>query len=124
MVATLSLSKKNAEDLGELVAQKKIGTLAVLVSHYFSAAEKEIYGQIIQVCRDAGGRIAAMRTHAKVLLMTIAGYRLVVESSANLRSCHNVEQATVFNDQMLFDFHREWILDLLKRGEHAPKGRR
>jgi hypothetical protein len=63
-----------------------------------------------------GFRIAALRTHAKLLLIATGEARIVVESSANLRSCHNVEQATVFNDAELFDFHRKWIDDLLTKG--------
>ncbi len=117
LVATLSVSKKNAEDLGQLVASGQIKSLAILVSHYFSAAENAIYEQVVETCRQHGGRVVAMRTHAKVLLMTIGKRRLVVESSANLRSCHNVEQATMFNDADLYAFHREWITELLDKGE-------
>ena len=51
LVATLSMSKKNAEDLGELVRAGQVKSLAILVSHYFSASEKEIYVQTVEVCR-------------------------------------------------------------------------
>lgn len=117
LVATLSLSKKNAQDLGELVRARKIKSFAILLSHYFAAQEREIYDQVCEACQAHGGKVCAMRTHAKVLLMAIGDRRLVVESSANLRSCHNIEQATVFNDPGLFAFHREWMSELILRGE-------
>ena len=90
----------------------------VLCSHYFAAAtiDGEIYKHMSELADKHGFRLAAMRTHAKVLLMAIGERRLVVESSANLRSCHNVEQATVFDDPQVYDFHRGWVTELLQQG--------
>ena len=50
-----------------------------------------------------------------ILLMRSGDQRLIVESSANLRSCHNVEQATIINHDALYNFHRQWIEDLVTR---------
>jgi hypothetical protein len=33
----------------------------------------------------------------------------VIESSANLRSCRNIEQFTMTNDRELLTFHRSWM---------------
>jgi hypothetical protein len=94
-----------------------IGSIAVLCSHYFSAADSEIYEQMVEQFRRHDFRVVAMRTHAKVLLLRIGDRFLTVEASANLRSCHNVENATVIDGADVFDFHAGWILDLIKRGE-------
>lgn len=58
-----------------------------------------------------------MRTHTKLLLIeTTAGDCYTIESSANLRSCKNVEQSTFTNDRPLFDFHRQWLNELFQGG--------
>jgi hypothetical protein len=112
-IATLGFSKKNVEALAQLVDAGQLRSLHVLCSHYFSAQDAPIYAQMSELCAKHGFRLAAMRTHAKVLLLKTGAHRIVVESSANLRSCFNSEQATLFNDRTLFDFHAAWIGKLL-----------
>jgi hypothetical protein len=59
-------------------------------------------------------RIAALRSHAKLLLFELTdGRKITVESSANLRSCRNVEQFSMTNDPALLSFHAGWIDELL-----------
>jgi len=41
------------------------------------------------------------------------GRCVVVESSANLRSCRNIEQFTMSHDRALLQFRRSWMLGLL-----------
>ena len=49
-------------------------------------------------------------------MLTLAdGRRLTFESSANLRSCMNIEQVSAFGDPGLHDFHRTWIDELFAR---------
>ena len=115
-VATLGFSKANVEALSQLVDAGQVNHVSILCSHYFSAADSEIYSQMVELCAKHGFPIAAMRTHAKLLLMSIGSRTLAIESSANLRSCHNCEQATIFNDRALYDFHHEWIRELLDKG--------
>ncbi len=100
-VATLGFSKKNVGDLMALVDAELIGDISVLCSHYFSAADAEIHTYMVEAFSAHGFKVVAMRTH---------------ESSANLRSSHNVEQATIFNDRALYQFHARWIDDLIRRG--------
>jgi hypothetical protein len=42
------------------------------------------------------------------------GRALVVESSANLRSCASIEQITLTADVDLLAFHRAWIDELMR----------
>jgi hypothetical protein len=105
------------EDLITLADDGLIGSIDVLCSHYFSASDAAIYQQMVEQFRRHGFRVVAMRTHAKILLMRQGATWYAIESSANLRSSHNVETATVINSPEVFRFHREWILDLINRGE-------
>jgi hypothetical protein len=50
------------------------------------------------------------------------GQQLSVESSANLRSCRNIEQMTLINSPSLHKFHARWIDQLFAEaaeGHHA-----
>lgn len=115
-IVTLGFSKNNVDALGQLVDSRQVKRVEILCSHYFSAADSEIYQHMVALCAKHKFRIAAMRTHAKLLLLAIGGQRITIESSANLRSCHNCEQATLFGAPALYDFHREWITTLLDQG--------
>lgn len=115
-IATLGFSKRNCEALDELIGAGQVKRVAILCSHYFSAADSEIYAHMTELAAKHDFPIAAMRTHAKLLLMALGKRRIVIESSANLRSCHNCEQATIFDNPKLFRFHRDWIHGLLARG--------
>lgn len=58
-------------------------------------------------------RVAAARTHAKIIGMRMAdGRAFVIESSANLRSCRNIEQFVMTQSRSLFDFHEGWMNDV------------
>ncbi len=115
-IVTLGFSKANVESLDQLITASQVKRLDILCSHYFAAADAQIFAQAAALCSKHGFRIAAMRTHAKILLLKTGAHSIVVESSASLRSCHNVETATMFNDAGLFDFHRAWIDELLTKG--------
>lgn len=119
IVATLGFSKNNVAALAELIDAGQVKHVSVLCSHYFSAADSDIYAQMVELCQKHGFPIAAMRSHAKLLLMAVGRRRLVVESSANLRSCHNVEQATLFDNPKLYEFHGKWIQELLDKGRES-----
>ncbi len=116
VIATLGANKRNTEALDELIQAGQLRNLAILCSHYFAAADQDVYAHMAALCDKHSFPIAAMRSHAKLLLFAIGERRIVVESSANLRSCHNVEQATLFDDVDLYDFHRQWIFELLEQG--------
>ena len=110
-----------AEQRGKLAALIDAGQvkrLAVLCSTYFAAAgiDGAIYAQMVELCQKHAFPIAALLTHAKILLMAVGERRIVAESSANLRSNHNVEQATILDCPELYDFHAAWMRDLLAKG--------
>jgi len=116
-IATLGFSKANIDDLAALVDSGQVLDVAIAASCYFGAQNKPIYDHAVEFCRAHGFRIKALRSHAKLLLMHIGHRYYVVESSANMRSCRNVETACIFNSRKLFDFHKTWIDELLERAK-------
>jgi hypothetical protein len=110
-VATLGFSKENLERLIGLLDSGQIGTLDFVYSVYFKSNEREICERLAHELTTRGQRVLSMRTHCKLLLIELGDGRdcYVIESSANLRSCKNVEQSTFTNDVGLLRFHRGWI---------------
>lgn len=116
-IATLGFSKLNVEAMEKLLVAGAVGRVDVLCSHYFAAQDDDIYSQAqAMLGRFPGCSLTAMRTHAKLLLFDFGAVRYAVESSANLRSCHNVETATIFNSVRVHDFHAQWIDELCQQG--------
>lgn len=113
-IATLSFSKGNIESMLGMFDAGQIGKITLLCSHYFSATSKEIYDDAaVGFAARKEQRFASVRTHAKVMAIRMStGARYAIESSANLRSCKNVEQFVIINHPRLFNFHRDWITEL------------
>jgi hypothetical protein len=121
-LCTLGFSKKNGADLCGMVDDRQVRRVSLLCSHYFKATSSPIYDAVVPELLNRGQRVTAMRTHCKLILARMTdGRKFVCESSANLRSCVNVEQFVLTNCPRLYRFHRRWL-------EHeiltpAPKAR-
>ena len=89
--------------------EEMVGTALFLAS-----TDSDIFEHMRELCAKHRFPLCAMRTHAKLLLMAIGKHRYVIESSANMRSCHNAEQATMYDHTRLYTFHRRWICQLLE----------
>ena len=115
-ISTLGFSRLNVLALCKLLDAGTVGRIVLACSHYFAASSKPIW-QIAseQLTEKRGQLVITSRTHAKILAIKLADGRAVtVESSANLRSCSNIEQMTVYGCPRLYDFHAAWIRGLAK----------
>jgi len=123
IIATLSFSKTNAAEMLALLDTGRVKRMSLLVSHYFKGTNREIYDSLVPHLLERGQKVQAMRTHAKIILITTSeAVKYTVESSANARSCKNVEQFCMIRDDALHDFHRGWISELIEgRGTHGWK---
>lgn len=116
-IATLGFNRQNAAELLELCDAGQIGRVDFICSCYFRSTSGDEFAFLHDGLTGRGQRVAAVRSHAKILLFELNDGRcLVVESSANLRSCRNVEQFTLTHDAGLLAFHRKWISTLLDQG--------
>jgi hypothetical protein len=114
-VATLGFSRKNVTAMIQLVDSGDIRHVRLLCSHYFKGTSKDIFDQAVNAFKARPGRMEflSLRTHAKLLLLAFEdGRKMTVESSANLRSCKNCENATLIGDPAVYAFHRGWIDEL------------
>jgi len=110
-IATLGLSVANASLLRDLLAEGKVATLTLIVSHYFQQVDKATtFAEVATILDDERVRLVVTRSHAKVICMpTGAGNHFVLEGSANLRSSDNLEQMLLTNDPETHAFHAAWI---------------
>ena len=110
-IATLGFSKTNIAELCELIDTRRVERASLLCSHYFKGTSTTIYDfAAAAFATRPHTRFLSVRTHAKILAMKLTdGRRVVVESSANLRSCKNIEQLTIIGEPKVYDFHRGWI---------------
>jgi hypothetical protein len=110
-LSTLGTNRRNVRQLCELVDAGTIGSVWLLCSHYFSGTEPADFTFArVEFAKRSRMQLCASRTHAKICLIELEdGRRFTVESSANLRSCRAIEQATIFAGRALHDFHRRWI---------------
>ena len=115
-MATLGLSRGNAEMLKRERMMGRIGRLRVLVSNYFSSVDRSGTFLHVRTVLEGLAEIRVARTHAKVLLFLAPPFFFIFEGSANLRSSETVEQIVVFNDRELLEWHREWMREVCGDG--------
>ncbi|HEX4796179.1 MAG TPA: hypothetical protein VH370_20485 [Humisphaera sp.] len=121
-LATLGFSSSNAADLFELMDAGQIKTVAIVASVFFQRQNPKEYGMMDAGIRERGQRLVALRSHAKVIAFSLSdGRQFAVESSANLRSCRNLEQFSFTQSPSLYQFHRDWIEQVISA---AGKGAR
>jgi hypothetical protein len=110
-LTTLGFSKRNLEHLDAMIEAGKVQarTLRILCSDFFRRADRDIWkiGRAQADRRGYGFR--STRNHTKLILANIGGKHYVTESSANLRSCSNLEQFTITQSTPLFKFHNGWL---------------
>ncbi len=119
ILTTLGFSRDNLAELARMIQAREIppATLRILASDFFRRADKEIWHHGADQARRLGYGFRSTRNHTKLILAAIAGSHYVVESSANLRSCSNVEQFTMTQSKQLYDFHAGWIEQVWQTAE-------
>jgi len=113
-IATLGFNRRIARDLLKLIDAGRIENGSLICSSFYRSHDQDVYAWIAAELSARGFDVACTRCHAKVLLMhTSADHWLVVEGSANLRSCNNIEQFALFNDREVYQFHAGWMQEVL-----------
>lgn len=114
-ITTLGFNLDNVACIANGMDQGKIGQVSLMCSHYFAKVEKASFEYLQTEIGRRGGRVAALRTHTKLILMEISDGRFfTIEGSGNLRSCKSIEQFVFTNDRELLLFHRRWIDDYIE----------
>jgi hypothetical protein len=109
--ATLAFNERTTLELSHQLATNRAQRLSLLCSLYFRTHNGGLYQEARAQAERFPGRwaLAAGRNHAKVACLDFGRQRLVLESSANLRSNGNLEQFSVIMDQDLHDWYAGWL---------------
>lgn len=119
-IVTLGFSKRNVAELASLMDAGTVEGVRFVFSHYFISTSKPESEFLYEQLPRRGAKIAAVRSHSKILLMELStGENVVIETSADLRSCRNIEQFTICNDGGLLKFHQAWIDAVIEECAHA-----
>lgn len=115
IITTLGFNLSNNQHLCDMLDAGAVREAHLLCSSYFEGADKDVFNTAKEKFEARGQRIKAVRNHSKIILIAPAGRkdRYCVESSANLRSCNNLEQLTLTNCATLYNFHKRWIFEVL-----------
>lgn len=111
-ISTLGFHRDNADDLIAWLDAGKVRGATLNVSTYFRSSDPDIFESIERDMTARGQRVMVTRSHAKLMLFDAGRQAIVCETSANLRSSQNWEQASIFDSRELLEFHRAWIDDL------------
>jgi len=121
-IATLGFNRRNAAQLVQLIDSGQIASSDFLCSTMYANHESAVCGDIAESLATRKSRFGAIRCHAKLLLFQTTDRRhWVYEGSANLRSCRAIEQFCMTHDRDLFEFHRKWLDQMLRK--HPYKAR-
>lgn len=118
-LTTLGFSKPNLASLQGMIDAKQVKpkTLKILCSDFFRRSDRDIWKIGAGQAKRLGYGFRSTRNHTKLILADV-GRRYVVESSANLRSCANLEQFTMTHSKQLYEFHAGWIAKVWETAEN------
>ena len=106
-ISTLSLSEENVDSLRNLLENKFVNKLNLIVSDYFFGHERHKLIPYIYRELDIDNRfqMAVAREHTKICIFeTYNGMKYVFHGSANLRSSDNIEQVDLEENSTLYDY--------------------
>lgn len=114
--STWTMSKFNVDDLLKLINEGKLKKVSILTGTYFKARENAVYATLITGLTKHKMRYNAFINHTKIILMKdTQGNHIVVEGSANFTHNPRLENFIICNNQELYEFHQEWMEEMLDR---------
>ena len=132
-IMTLSMSDENIDSIRNILEWMPVERLDIVLSDYWFSHERKRGGLVDYLFDelDIEGvdlHVAFAGTHAKVwCIETMAGNKLTMEGSANLRSSGNIEQFHISPDAGLFEFCDGMIqrivevYDIVNQDARSPK---
>jgi hypothetical protein len=120
-IATLSLSARNVQEMAALLDAGKVRRLDLLTSDFFRRHDKAIFEELVQELARRGQRVAAARSHCKIVTAALADGRCyTLEGSANLRTNKNQEQFALTQDAALHAWYDAWVEGMVTKHEVHP----
>lgn len=120
-LATLTYNGRNLTEMCRLIDGKQTPRLTLLASTFFRNNNHDLWAESLTEIRSRGQRIAAGKSHAKVITLDFGTCKLALEGSANLRTNRSLEQFALIRDDGLHDWHATWIDNMVSRYERDER---
>lgn len=110
LVATWSLAAEDVRELRHWVNRRYIGRLDVYVGEMFLSQGRAIERrELINLCRESGGRLVIFRTHAKVIAIFGERFDCAIAGSANINTNPRVEEMIITVNSELAKFYKDFF---------------
>lgn len=113
--STWTMNRSNVLQLLGLYDRKRFSSVTMFSGLYFKRREPAVYTALASGLIDRGQRFLCFENHTKIMLIGAEPDWIVMEGSANFTANPRLEQNTITNDRDLFDFHKQWMEDLLAK---------
>ena len=110
LLATWSMAAEDIRELRHWIKRGYIGRLDVYVGEMFLSAGRALERrELINLCRDSGGRLVIFRTHSKIMVIFGEKFDCVIEGSANINTNPRTEQMVITVNSELAKFYKEYF---------------
>ena len=109
----LGLDTSSLIPLIDRLESGQIKKLNVLTGLYFKAREISAYATLLEGIQRNNQKYVACKNHTKIILFQIGDNYYTIEGSANFSSNPRIEQYNMINDRQLYEFHKQWMDDIL-----------
>lgn len=120
-LAIYRINQPTVASLTELITDGKIKKANFIISNFFQASKRpEKWANQLRAFSDMhpNCRHAYVNNHSKVLLLKTAdGDHLVFEGSGNMSDNARIEQYLYENNEMIYNFHKEWMDEVIEKHE-------
>ncbi len=114
--STWTMSRDNVVQIIDMFDRGLIKNINALTGEYFRSRESKVYAIFEDAVLQRSQRIFSNKNHAKVTLIHINQNYYVIEGSANFTANPRIEQFVLTNSKELFNFHKEWMNQILTKG--------
>lgn len=118
IISTLSLSEANVDSLANLLNGGFVEKMDIIVSDYFYSHERQnlVPYMLKELDKDNRFQLSVCGTHCKLALIeTMAGNKVVIHGSANLRSSGNLEHFCIEENQELYNFNHKIQTSIIQK---------
>ncbi len=112
--STWTLNNTNSEAIIKLYDENKVSSIKCLVGLYFKKRESAVFNMLYEGLKKRNQTIFSNENHSKVTLLDNGIDFIIIEGSANFTANPRIEQFSIHNSKELYQFHKEWMDEVIK----------
>lgn len=113
LISTWCMAMTDAKEIGAWVEKGLVKRLDLYIGEIFMQRDPDIYAYFRdEIMPMMGGRVCALRNHAKVMLAIGPRLSVAIASSANVNTNPRLENTTMTVDRDVVDFYKAFFDEL------------